>query len=585
MQRERPMRAAGFRLKMRGTMNGKHLAQVRVPARARSRRRRSIAVAAASVGALLAGTSPAAGQNGFSLGVAAGDVRDTSAVIWTRADWLSVVRFELATDEAFTTVEQSGLRLASSDSDFVVKVELTGLSPATEYFYRFAVEGEADRASRTGRFRTAPPADEPAALRFVFSGDTGFRFAPFPIVSQAAEEKADFLVWFGDTIYADDPAAAGGIASTLAEYRQKYRQIRSDPHFQEALSAMPVWVGWDDHEVTDNYAGADPTFPPEQLAAAYRAFFEYMPLADQQADDDPFRTYRRFRWGRLVEFFLLDGRQYREPSAENACGSNPDPLGTVLGPLAVDQACAAQLSAERSLLGAEQFEWLTQGLLESTAAVKFIANDVPLSYFGVLPYDRWDGYDAERQALLNFIDAHEIRGVVFLTTDFHSNWYNPDLLEYFRRERPDYDLANDVLVAEAIVGPVGVPTLHQTVLELAAAALEWPPGPVLQGLLTGIERQVTHHLQRLSGFTLAETDRVSYAVVDVSPQGEVQITYRGIRPADAHDPESAAETFYSVPGDSPPSLPCCVPILLVGFAGWPALAVWRARATGRSVPN
>ncbi len=573
-----PVQRIGFWHKMPGTMNAEQVAPISAPTKARARARRLITVAAGSLPVLFGGAGMAAGQNGFSLGVAAGDVSDTTAVIWTRADWLSVVCFELATDEAFTPIEQRGLRLASAENDFIVKVELSGLSPATAYYYRFAVEGEADRISRVGRFRTAPAPDEAAGLRFVFSGDVGFRFAPFPIVSQAADEEADFLLWFGDTIYADDPAAASGIATALEAYREKHQEIRSDAYFQEALATMPVWVGWDDHEVTDNYAGVDPTLPTEQLEAAYQAFFEYMPLRDQQMADDRFRTYRRFRWGAQVEFFLLDGRQYREPSAEAACGSNPDPLGTVLGPLLVDEACAAQLSEERSLLGPEQFAWLTQGLLESTAAVKFVANDVPLSYFGLLPYDRWDGYDADRRALLEFIDAHEISGVTFLTTDFHSNWYNPDVLRYFRRRRPDYDISNDVLVVEAIVGPVGVPTLHESALELAADVLRWPPEPVLRGLLTGIERQVTHHLQCLGGFTLAETNRVSYAVVDVSPNGEVQITYRGVNPADAHDPEAVAETYYSVPDDSPSSLPCGVPVLLVGLAGWPALAARRARA-------
>jgi len=143
----------------------------------------------------------------------------------------------------------------------------------------------------------------------------------------------------------------------------------------------------------------------------------------------------------------------------------------VLGPLLADEACAAQLSEERSLLGSEQFEWLTQGLLESTANVKFVANDVQLSFIGLLPYDGWDGYDAERRALLEFIDAHGIEGVVFLTTNFHASWYNPDVTRYFRRQRPDYDLPNEVPVVEAIVGPLGFETLHETAIGTATGVL------------------------------------------------------------------------------------------------------------------
>ncbi|MFQ5806958.1 MAG: alkaline phosphatase D family protein [Phycisphaerae bacterium] len=559
-------------------MNRRHFVTKPVTAHRRRRPGRLLVLTSWIGAVLVIGAATAAGQSGFSLGVAAGDVSDTAAILWTRPDWLSVVRYELARDEGFAAIEQSGIVLASPENDFVVKVEVTGLSPATEYFYRFAVEGDADRVSRVGRFRTAPAPDEAAALRFVFTGDTGFTFAPFPIVSQAAREEADFLLWFGDTIYADDPAAVTGIATTLAEYRQKYREIRSDPYFQEALAALPLWVGWDDHEVTDNYAGADPAVPAEQLEAAYQAFFAYMPIQEQQIPEDPFRTYRRFRWGRQVEFFLLDGRQYREASAEAACRSNPDPLGTVLGPLLASEACAAQLSEERTLLGGQQLDWLTRGLVESTAEVKFVVNDVPLSYIGLLPYDRWDGYDAERRALLEFIDAHEISGVIFLTTDFHSNWYNPDLLRYFRRRRGDYQLTNEVTVVEAIVGPGGVPPLHETVVALATTVLGRPNGPALRSVLTGIERHVTGRLQCVSGFTLVETNRVSYAVVEVSPGGKVAITYRGLAPADAHDPNVVVETFYAAHDDRPPTLPCCLPVLLVALAGWPALAARRKRA-------
>jgi alkaline phosphatase D len=509
--------------------------------------------------------------------VAAGDVTGTTAILWTRVDGLSVVRYELADGETFAALEQSGLVLASAENDFVVKVELTDLSPATAYVYRFRVEGDPDRISPVGHFSTAPATDRAAALRFVFTGDTAFTFGPFPIVSQAAGEQADFLLWFGDTIYADDPAGTEGSATTLDAYRRKYQEIRSDPHFQEALAALPVWVGWDDHEVTDNYAGTDPEFSTEQLEAAYRAFFEYMPLTEQQAPDDAYRTYRRFKWGSQVEFFLLDGRQYRDPSAESTCESHPDPLGTIVGPLLADRTCATALSEPRTLLGEEQFEWLTAGLLESTAAVKFVVNDVPLSFIGLLPYDRWDGYDAERKALLEFIDANEINGVVFLTTDFHSNWYNPDLLRYFRCHRQDYELSGDVYVVETIVGPVGVPTLHESALELAGEIIGQPIGWLLRSILTGVEQHALCRLQRLSGFTLTETNRVSYAVIDVSPDGEVSISYRGVDPDDAQDPEVAVETFYTSPRGPPPSLPCCLPLVLLVLAGWPALAARRGR--------
>jgi alkaline phosphatase D len=530
--------------------------------------------------ALVAGSGSAAVGDGFSLGVAAGDVRDSAAVLWTRADSAGVVRWELARDESFATLEQSGTALAVGENDLVVRVELTELSPAADYYYRFSSEGATGRISGVGRFQTAPAPDEAAALRFVFSGDTGITWAPFGLASPAAREGADFFLWFGDTMYADHPAGAVDVATTLDEYREKYREIRGDPHIQEALAAMPIWVGWDDHEVENDYAGADPTLSLEQREAAYRAFLEYMPVEDQRIVADPFRTYRSFRWGSQVEFFLLDGRQYREPSAEQLCSASLDPYGTLLGPLLADESCVARLSEERTMLGEQQLDWLTQGLRGSTAAVKFVINNVPLSFIGILPYDRWDGYDAERRALLEFIDANEIEGAFFLTTDFHSNWYNPDVLRYFRGRRPDYDLPNNVRVAEAIVGPLGIETLHETVVGMAARALGQPDGPVIHHLLAGVERHFTQRLQCVGGFTLIEANRYSYAVVDVSPSGEVEINYRGVAPADAQNPDVEAETFYTARDDPPPSLPCCVLVILAGLTGWPVLGRLRVPARG-----
>ena len=75
----------------------------------------------------------------------------------------------------------------------------------------------------------------------------------------------------------------------------------------------------------------DTTLGAAEQAAAYRAFFEYMPIRDQAVSDDPWRTYRRFQYGATMTFFFLDERQYREPSGEILCQSNPDPFGIAFG--------------------------------------------------------------------------------------------------------------------------------------------------------------------------------------------------------------------------------------------------------------
>ena len=515
------------------------------------------------VSLLIAIATPVFGVD-FSLGVSAGDVTDESIILWTRADQPGDLRVELALDrgdDSFADIVQTATVAATTDNDRTVKLEMSDLSPASDYVYRFIRADNEAAVSPIGRFRTAPSSDQPAALRFVFSGDTNFRSAPFGLMSHAAREDADLFIWYGDTIYADTPAGGLGVARTLEEYRAKYAQTLSDPNVQTLLARTAVMVGWDDHEVRNDYAGSDPDLNRAQRDAAYRAFFEYLPIRDQQAPGDPFRTYRRFRYGANVEFFVLDGRQYRDVPADDACSHNIDPAGFVLGPLTHNAGCLEILGQPRTMLGDAQRAWLMSGLLESTAPVKFIVNAVPLSFVGVLPYDRWDGYDAERRALLEFIDANQIDGVVFLTTDIHANAYNPDVTTTFRKHRPDYMLNNGIPVAEIIVGPLGNATARESVVGFGGG------NPLLFGLLDFAERGFADRLRSVNQLAFLETNRVSYAVVDVSVEGDVRVTYRGTAPENANDPNATIETLFSarlVPDSSAPSsLPCGLPILLI----------------------
>ncbi|MFQ6049030.1 MAG: alkaline phosphatase D family protein, partial [Phycisphaerae bacterium] len=348
---------------------------------------------------------PAQGQQGFSLGVASGDVTATSAICWTRSDSAGLVQLQIATDRAFNHVVLTRSAEAAAENDYTVKIDIDGLSPATDYYYRFVNLDQPTRRSRIGHFRTAPDPAEPAPFRFIISGDSNLALAPWLLLHFAAQEQADFFIWFGDTIYADVAYPGSPVATDLPTYRDKYYDAHAEPYLQELLASLAVWCGWDDHEVADNYDGGqpEPWISPEQIQDAYRAFFEYMPIRPQNVPDDPFRTYRRFRYGALAEFFILDGRQYRQRDLQADCDGNLDPYGLIIAPR--DQDCVDRLEApDRSMLGPEQFQWLTTALAESSATYKFLINNVPLTSLVLQPYDHWDGYDAERRALLEFID-------------------------------------------------------------------------------------------------------------------------------------------------------------------------------------
>lgn len=522
---------------------------------------------------------------GFSLGVAAGDVTPDAVMLWTRADTPGTVTVEVATDAEFTAVVRRQASVAGPDTDQCVKIDVSGLAAGSDYFYRFTREDDPGVTSRVGRFRTAPPPEQPAAFRFLFSGDTNAVHAPFGVAAMAAREAADVFVWFGDTIYSDASAGGLGPARTLADYRAKYRQIRSDPGIRELLAAMAVIAGWDDHEVTNDYAGRDPSLSTEQRDAGYRAFFEYMPIRPiERSDGAAFQTYRRFRFGAHVDIFATDGRQYRDASAAARCGYQLDPYGFVVGALLNDDGAVEVLKRPREMLGAEQFAWLTDGLAGSTATHKFVLNNVPMTFLGVFPYDRWDGYDRQRRAFLEFVDRRAVAGVILLTTDIHANAYNPDVGDHFRRCRPDYRLPGRSAVPELIVGPLGNETAFESVFEVADALLRAPDDAATRRVVDALGTIFTDRLKSANRLGFIETDRVSYLVVDVGADGSVSFAYRGVAPQQAHDGAAAPETFQSgaIETVAEAGGPGCalVALPLLGCVG--LLAV-RASASKRSV--
>ena len=104
----------------------------------------------------------------FGFGVASGDPTASAIVLWTRVtpspDALPgsgkgrsvTVSWQLAADEAFTTVVRQGTTVASAKRDHTVHVDVTGLPAYTRFFYRFRALGQ---TSPVGRTQTAP--DEP----------------------------------------------------------------------------------------------------------------------------------------------------------------------------------------------------------------------------------------------------------------------------------------------------------------------------------------------------------------------------------------------------------------------------------------
>ncbi len=499
----------------------------------------------------------------IDLGVGAFEVGPTSALLWTHAvpadpDQNNVVmRMELATDPGFDNVVKTRVVVAFAKDDFTARARVQPLRPSTQYYYRFVAQG----LSESGAFRTAPEPDDPSDLSFVVSGDSNLGYtAPrgldFHVLSAAAAEDPDFFVYFGDTIYADSGILPGGDAFTLDEYREVHRLTRADPHLQTLIASTATYSGWDDHEVRNDYDGE--TVDPEQFQNGARAFFEYLPLRKHPKGTE-FRIDRSVRWGPHVELFFLDGRQFR--SEERFCNPDPIPDGPetpdtlfspfvedevfavqfdpVLGPLAAqlllrpsDPICVANElhDPSRTILGAQQLADLQQALLDSTATFKIIVNNTPLSRIFVTPYDRWDGYAAEQQELLDFVAANlDPSRTLVLTTDFHTN---------MAIQRPE--------LTEVIVGPIGQQTFAGTVLGILES-LDLGPNllPVFLRLFDGVVDLGNGGPGAVLG---SAPDAFSYGLVEVFEEaGEprLRFTARGNPDylAGANDPDDVMDLF------------------------------------------
>jgi alkaline phosphatase D len=400
----------------------------------------------------------------FTLGVASGDPLPRSVVLWTRLAPRPTegggmpardvpVRYEVAADEGFGRVVRRGWTVARPASGHAVHVDLRGLEPHAEYWYRFRAGAF---ESPVGRTVTAPPRGaSPESLRFAFASCQDWQDGFWPAFTDLAAQELELVVHLGDYIYenAANPGALrpheGPEPVTLQAYRDRYALYRTDPALQAAHARCPWVVVWDDHEVENDYAdllrdeGAppDPVPFPERRANAYRAYYENMPLRRTSLPRGPeMRLYRRVTYGDLVEFSVLDTRQYR---SDQPCENGLDPRET----------CPAQLAPEATMTGPEQERWLLEGLDRSRAQWNVIAQQTMLAQFDFNPApdatlfnsDGWDGYVAARNRVLGFLLHREPSNPVVITGDIHSSWVH-DL-------KADFDDPASVTVGTELVGP------------------------------------------------------------------------------------------------------------------------------------
>jgi len=392
----------------------------------------------------------------FALGVASGQPRPNSVVLWTRVTGADLparvpVRWELARDESFASVAARGEEVALADDAHSVHAEPAGLEPGRVYWYRFDALGQ---RSASGRTRTAPAADASVGLSFALASCQRWDHGHYAAWRHVASEPFDFVLFVGDYIYeyASPPTALrrheGGPARTLEQYRARYAQYKSDPALQAAHAAMPWLLVWDDHEVENDYANlqgqALQSDFREQRAAAYRAYWEHMPFPKSARPRGPdMRIYSRYDWGALACIHAIDDRQYRDVQV---C-PKPDRGGSNVVRLA---DCPALLDEKRTLLGSAQERWLADSwdparrwnlLAQQTLMASSSRTDRAQATYWT---DGWDGYAPARRRLLQTVAERRVPGVVVLGGDVHAH-YVADL-------KVDFDDARAPTVATEFCG-------------------------------------------------------------------------------------------------------------------------------------
>jgi alkaline phosphatase D len=398
-------------------------------------------------------------------GVQSGDVTDSRAIVWSRADRPARLHVEWATNDRFADARALRGPAALEGSGFTAALDLPGLPPGEEIFYRVRMESLRHHGTFSeplvGRFRTAPTVAR--RVRVAWSGDCvgqgwgidvdrgGMR-----IYDALRRAEPDVFVHSGDIIYADQPLVAevrlddgtlwrnlvteekSKVAETIEEFRGNFAYNLLDEHARRFHASVPVVAQWDDHEVVDNWfpelwLDRDDRYTEKSAALlaarAKQALFEFLPI--RRHPDEAQRIYRRFSYGPLLEIFVVDLRSYRGPNTPNR---QPEQ-----GP-------------ETVMLGAEQMAWLKSSLRASTAVWKVVASDMPIGLVvpdrprdGQRTFEAWAnadggpplGRELEVADLLRFLKRERIRNTVWITADVHyaaAHHYSPE-----RAAFPDFD--------------------------------------------------------------------------------------------------------------------------------------------------
>ncbi|RVU40761.1 alkaline phosphatase [Rheinheimera riviphila] len=457
------------------------------------------ALAVSSVSSMVTGCATVSDVHNFSRvmfshGVASGDATQNSIILWTRAlplqtgDRVVNLGWQLAFDAQFSQVIRSGQVSTSADRDFTVKVDVQELPAGLNYFYRFI---GADTQSTVGKTKTLVSAQLTTLKLAVFSC-SNYPAGYFNAYREAAlQADLDAVIHLGDYIYEH---AADGYATeksaeigrtfaadnsseilSLDDYRKRYALYRTDAGLQQLHAAVPWYLVWDDHEITNDtwHSGAENHQTESEgdflvrRMAAVRAYYEWLPIRPPQGEASV-QIYRSFDFGNLLSLHLLDTRVIARDEQLDYKNYSDNKTGKFAA-----ERFATDISAERSLLGQEQLAWLSEKLKQSNCHWQLLGQQILMSKMHLpaellsvqdysklpeklkalvevktrvlkaqeagkpvdptdfarvnqlMPYnlDAWDGYPREREQL--YAIAKQLnKPLVVIAGDTHNAWYS-----------------------------------------------------------------------------------------------------------------------------------------------------------------
>ena len=418
-------------------------------------------------------------------GVASGDPLQDRVVFWTRVttpDTLPMSGKLLIG----TSPDLKGARTvavtATPERDWTIKADVDGLKPATDYFYRCDFDGHLSPVGRARTLPAGPTKDVVLAVASCSLYPNGY-FNAYGAIAKL--DRVDAVVHLGDYIYEyGGPGSYGDETDrglhrphdppreivSLADYRRRHAQYKTDPQLQAAHARAPWIVVWDDHEVcNDTWKGGGENHNPDQgegdfatrKAAALKAYYEWMPIREPESGRAIEMINRSFHFGDLASLMMVETRL----TARSHQLSYARDLPMVDGKPDAAAFKAKWLDPERRLMGPDQLAWLAGELKGSVAAGRtwqVLGNQIvmarvsspdfraqmgdakfgemvaglpeeyrkpmaQLSALGAvgLPYnlDSWDGYPVDRERVLGACKAAGAHPLV-LSGDSHAYWAN-----------------------------------------------------------------------------------------------------------------------------------------------------------------